>query len=110
MKKIIILGAGGHALNVVDLLLNEQNEFEPMGLLDPCGKKDLLGVPLLGDDSMLSKLRDSGIEYAFPAIGFGTQTDNTLRAKVYEKIKKHTSNNCFENKMEHRLVVILQYP
>ena len=39
MKKILIIGAGGQALNVLDILLNEQNEFIPFGLVDVKKKK-----------------------------------------------------------------------
>jgi len=88
VKKIVILGAGGHALNVIDLLLKEQDEYEPMGILDPAAKGDVLGVPILGGDELLAKLRSDGIEYAFPAIGFGSEVNNGLRRQIYEKIKK----------------------
>ena len=34
MKKILIIGAGGQALNVIDILLNEQDIFKPVGIID----------------------------------------------------------------------------
>ena len=47
--KIILLGAGGHALNVIELLLREQNLFEPIGILDPNPKREhVAGVPIIG--------------------------------------------------------------
>ena len=87
MKKMVILGSGGHALNVIDLLLNEQKEFEPVGILDPHFKGNILGVSVLGNDDLLSGLKKKGIEYAFPAIGFGQGVNNVLRRKIFEKLK-----------------------
>ena len=87
MKNIIVLGSGGHALNVIDLLLHEQKDYKPFGVLDPSAQGDILGVPILGDDSLLESLLAKGIEYAFPAIGFGEGVDNRLRQKIFEKVK-----------------------
>lgn len=86
-KKILILGAGGQALNVIDLLLHEQDEFEPIGILDPKAKGDVLGVPILGDDSLLMSLK-SKAEYAFAALGFGAGVNNHLRERVFTQIKE----------------------
>ena len=90
MKKILIIGAGGQALNVLDILLNEQNEFIPFGLVDIKKKKGkIFGIPVIGTDKDLSKLKKKyKIDYAFPAIGYGKNTDNTLRKKIFFKIKK----------------------
>ena len=90
MKEIIILGAGSNALNVIDLLLNEQKDFIPIGILDPKSKGDVMGIPIIGTDKILNKLvKKDSIKYAFPAIGFGKNVDNLLRKKIYEKIKKN---------------------
>ncbi len=90
MKKILIIGAGGQALNVLDILLNEQNEFIPFGLVDVKKKKaKIFGIPVIGTDKDLSKLKKKyKIDYAFPAIGYGKNTDNALRKKIFFKIKK----------------------
>ena len=90
MKKIIILGSGGMAVNAIDLINNEQCGFKLEGIIDPKRKKPLLGVPVLGDDSLLSKIiKKYSIEYVFPAIGFGENVDNTLRYNVYKKLLKY---------------------
>ena len=86
-KKIIILGAGGQALNVINLLLNEKSEYEAYGILvNSKIRGDILGVPILGDDSMLVQLKEEGITSAFPAVGFGVKVNNQLRKKVFEKL------------------------
>ena len=48
MEKIVVLGGGGHASNVIDLILNEQEVFEVIGVLDHSAKDDILGIPVLG--------------------------------------------------------------
>ena len=89
MEKIVVLGKGGHASNVIDLILNEQEVFEVMGVLDPSAKDDILGIPVIGDDSKLAELKSHGIRYAFPGVGFGEKTNNSLRKAIFEKIKEH---------------------
>mgnify|MGYP001270654797 CR=1 FL=1 len=91
MKKIILIGAGDVALNVIDLLLNEQKQFEPVGLIDiKKSKKKILGIPIIGEDNDLSIIKNKKIaDYIFPAIGFGQNINNTLRKKIYENIIKY---------------------
>ena len=83
MKNILLIGGGGHASNIIDLILNEQEEYNPIGYLDKKKGPSLLGVPWLGDDSSIKEIRLSGIEYAFPAIGFGKNTNNSFRASIF---------------------------
>ncbi len=85
MKKIIIMGAGGMAANTIDLIKNEQTEFEIVGILDPVAKKNIMGIPILGSDDLLSTLKKK-IEYIFPAVGFGDAVDNSLRMSLFNKI------------------------
>ena len=90
MKKILIMGAGGTALNVIDLLLHEQNIFQPVGVIDPIAQGDILGVPVLGNDQILPIIKkELGVKHIFPAVGFGDNVNNTLRKKLYNKAKKH---------------------
>ena len=67
MRKVIGLGSGGHAKVVIEILRCHE-AYELVGLLDP--KKELwgkhvLGVPVLGDDSLLSTLPDDGVGRGF---------------------------------------------
>ena len=34
MKNILLIGGGGHASNIIDLILNEQEEYNPIGYVD----------------------------------------------------------------------------
>ena len=70
MKNILLIGGGGHASNIIDLILNEQEEFKPIGYIDKKKGPPLLGVPWLGDDSSINEIRLSGVKYAFCG-GFG---------------------------------------
>lgn len=92
MVRVIGLGAGGHAKVVLEIL-QETGGHEVVGLLDP--KKELwqtevLGVPVLGNESLLPELRDQGIGHAF--IGLGGAQDTAPRRRLYD----HTRQRGFE--------------
>lgn len=83
--RVIGLGAGGHAKVVIEILRLIEG-YELVGLLDP--KQELWGaevldLPILGDDSLISRLCSQGIGHAF--IGLGTVGDTNPRRKLYEK-------------------------
>lgn len=67
MQKLIVVGAGGHARSVVDIAL-QNDEFELVGCIDP-GNGDVLGIPVIGNDSDLPALRKKGIQNIFIAVG-----------------------------------------
>ncbi len=79
MKKIILAGAGAHCKVILDIL--RECGYEPAGLLDQCGGKDVLGVPVIGTDDMLWELHRAGVQYGFAAIG-----SNRVRQRVSEKM------------------------
>ena len=84
MRKVIGLGSGGHAKVVIEILRCHE-AYELVGLLDP--KKELwgkhvLGVPVLGDDSLLSTLPDDGVGHFF--VGLGGTGDTKPRQRLYE--------------------------
>lgn len=84
MKKIIILGSGGHARSVLDTL-KQFNSFEVIGILDKEEQigKVLDGIPIRGTDQDMRKYYDQGIEYLF--IGVGSIGNTELRKKLYEQ-------------------------
>ncbi len=86
MISVVGFGAGGHAKVVIEILRSMQ-EYEIAGLLDT--RKELwgtivLGVKVLGDDSMMAELKQRGIDHAF--IGVGTVGDAEARRLLYEKV------------------------
>ena len=87
MKNILLIGGGGHASNIIDLILNEQEEYKVIGYIDKKEGPPILGVPWLGNDSSIKNLRKNGVEYGFPAIGFGKNTNNNFRKSIYQNLK-----------------------
>lgn len=92
MIAVVGFGAGGHAKVVIEIL-RSMKQFEIVGLLD--AKRELwgtsvLGVEVMGDDSLMSELKARGIDHAF--IGVGTVGDARARRELYEKV----SNGGFE--------------
>lgn len=83
MIQVVGIGAGGHAKVVLDIL-RLMNEYRVVGLLDPnCVGESVGGVPVLGGDELLPRLRAEGVSAAF--IGAGGVGDNALRIKLFEK-------------------------
>lgn len=72
---VVILGAGGHAKVIVDLL-QDNGEFLIAGFINPAGE-GLLGLPSLGSDADLPKVLAGGVRHAFVAVG-----NNRLRAEL----------------------------
>jgi UDP-perosamine 4-acetyltransferase len=86
------LGAGGHAKVVLEIL-TAAGEVEVVGLLDP--RRELwgtavLGVPVLGDDSLLPVHYHAGVAHVF--IGLGSASDTRPRRRLYE----HASEQGFD--------------
>lgn len=84
MQPTVVLGSGGHAKVVIELL-REGKLFEPVGCVGPAhdAPLDLLGVPYLGDDDVLPQVRAQGIRTAFVALG-----SNQLRMKLLRQVRQ----------------------
>lgn len=86
MERIIIVGGGGHArvlLNIVKL----SGQYEIIGILDPHLNvgQHISGIPVLGNDDLLEGLYKKGIKNA--CIAIGSIRDNTKRTKLYNIVK-----------------------
>lgn len=70
MEDILVIGAGGHAKVVVDtlLLLDRYRVVGIIGIADEVGG-ELLGVPILGTEEELPRLRRQGVVGAVVGIG-----------------------------------------
>ncbi len=86
MKKIVVLGSGGHAKVVIETL-QAMKQYEIVGVTttDSTLKGLFFGVPVLGNDSLLPMLHSQGIQFA--AIGVGGYRDNNLRKKIFNLAK-----------------------
>jgi len=85
-SSLIIYGGGGHAKSLIDLIRAE-GKYTIAGILDDgvATGTSVMGVPVLGNGSLLPQLRQKGIENAVNAVGgIGNIAP---RMAVYEKLK-----------------------
>lgn len=85
----IILGGGGHARVLIDAL--QETAVSLYGLLDPDATlwgKQIMSIPVLGDDSLLPELAQTGIVEAF-IVGLGGTRNNQPRRKLFEFACNH---------------------
>ena len=87
MEKIIILGTGGHAQSLTDIVERE-NKFEIAGYVinDAGEKSENERYPVIGSDRDLELIFQSGIRNAALGIGYLGRSD--LREKLYNRLKE----------------------
>lgn len=83
MKKIVLIGGGGHCISVLDSILS-CGEYEEIVIVDSNVRINsmILDCAVVGDDSILPELKKSGFEYAF--ITVGSIKTAKKRRKLYE--------------------------
>ncbi len=84
LDSIILLGGGGHARVLIDLI-HVGKEYQISGILDPdlqVGQK-VKGISVLGTDAELPNLLDQGITNIVIAVG--SVRSNLLRKKLFEQ-------------------------
>lgn len=86
MEKIIILGKGGHAESLVDIVERE-NKYEIAGYVINDGRqpRESEKYPVIGSDMDLERIFESGIRNA--ALGIGYLGKSGLREKLWNKLK-----------------------
>ena len=81
--RLVVIGAGGHAKVVIEAI-RAAAVGEVAGLIDPApAAPKLLGVPVLGGDEMLARLRGEGIGAAVVALG-----ENALRERTGHRLRE----------------------
>lgn len=98
MKKLVILGSGGHAKVVVDIV-ELAGEYDILGLLDdykPAGSA-VCGYPVLGS---LELLRDLSADAAVAAIG-----DNAVRERIVQRASAFAPGLTFATVVHPRAVI-----
>jgi UDP-perosamine 4-acetyltransferase len=79
-RRIVVIGAGGHAKVIIELLRSVG--WEPCGMVAPTHlETDLFGLRVLGGDEILPRLRKDGISTACIALG-----DNAKRHDMAIKL------------------------
>ncbi len=83
--KIVIVGGGGHAHDIISLL-KKNNDFEIIGYTDITDRGKVLGVNYLGSDDVLGEIL---IRYKTcnAAIGIGNIDISHHRNNIYKKLK-----------------------
>lgn len=82
MERIVLVGAGGHASVILEIL-REQEGIQIIGCTaSPADIKKDLGIPILGTDSILPDLRAQGVRAAFVALG-----NNALRMQLVRQVQ-----------------------
>ena len=91
-RKILLLGAGGHCMSVLDSLM-ALNLYSDIGIIDKVNADNgishdccnALGTPIIGTDDDLDRLHKEGFTDAFVTVG--SLGDISIRRKLYNKIK-----------------------
>lgn len=87
MEKIVIIGCGGHAKSVLDIIEREQ-KYEVVGF----SSKDLdeefeyRGYKIISTDENLKQVLEKGVKNA--VIGIGFMGESNVRENLYRKVQK----------------------
>jgi len=85
MKKIVLIGAGGHCKVIIDII-KSTDEYEIVGVIDEKQKSgNILDVPIIGNDNKLKQIYDSGVQNAFICIG--ALNNINLRNLIHKKLE-----------------------
>ena len=86
MKKIILLGGGGHCRSCIDVI-EQEGVFNVAGIVEKFTgeSNEVLGYPIVGTDDDLKKLREK-YDYAFITVGH--IKSNAIRKKLFNKLEE----------------------
>lgn len=86
MEKIIVLGCGGHAKSIVDII-EQQGVYEIAGFIanEESGSFTYRDYQILGGDALLPQIFLSGVHHAVVAVGY--LGNSRVRDRLYEKLK-----------------------
>ena len=88
MKRILLIGGGGHCHSVIDSIIRT-GYYDEIGIVDDKeGHYD--GISVVGQDKDIGSLRSNGWEYAFVTVG--SIGDTTTRRRLYSMIKEEGFN------------------
>ncbi len=84
MKKIVVIGGGGHAKVLIGIL-KKSRKYRIAGYVDIKDRGMLSGVPYLGDDSRLKEIYQKGVRSA--CLGIGEVKAGTKRKEIRDRVK-----------------------
>ena len=82
MKKLLLIGGGGHCHSVLDSVL-KQNQYDEIGIIDRTDTS-ALEIPVVGSDEDLPGLFRDGWTDAF--ISVGSVGNTALRRRLYKMV------------------------
>lgn len=84
MEPLLLIGGGGHCRVIIDAL-QASARFEIVGILDVSASGgDVMGVPVIGTDEDLARVRAEGVASAFIAVG--SMGDPTRRVALANRV------------------------
>lgn len=88
MRKILLVGGGGHCKSVIDSLIATNNAYDEVGIIDVKEKvgTSIMDIEIIGTDDELELLHKKGYQYAF--VTLGSVGNPSARLKIYNKLKK----------------------
>lgn len=84
-QKCVVIGSGGHAKVLLDILLMKKTEIIVHGILDANSDrhgKSLYGIPIIGNDSWLVTAKKYNVSHF--VVGLGSVGDSNLRERIYQ--------------------------
>jgi sugar O-acyltransferase (sialic acid O-acetyltransferase NeuD family) len=86
MEKILLIGGGGHAKSVIDVI-EQEGRFKVAGIVEKFvgESKPVLGYKLIGTDDELPALRE---HYDYALVTVGQIESAKLRIKLYTRLKE----------------------
>jgi sugar O-acyltransferase (sialic acid O-acetyltransferase NeuD family) len=87
MKKLILVGGGGHCKSCIDVI-EQESKYEIVGILDQdelIGQK-VLGYEIIGSDDDMQKYVDQGFTFLLTV---GQINTPSLRKKLFGKLQNH---------------------
>lgn len=98
---VILLGAGGHAKVLLDILLEQNVKVLGIAVPNPATENEkFCGISIIGNDESVKKFDSKTVELVN---GIGSVASTELRKKVYEKFKRWGYR--FRNVIHSRAVV-----
>ncbi len=84
MKKLILVGGGGHCKSCIDVI-ESTKEYEIVGILDRNTENmtHILGYPIIGNDDLIPSLAEQGYEFL---ITVGQIKSTAIRIKLFDYI------------------------
>lgn len=82
--RLVFVGGGGHCRSCIDAA--ERAQIEIAGVVDPDAGADVLGYPVLGDDTWIDAHVSDG-EFAF-LVSVGTTGSAAVRRRIFEHLRR----------------------